>query len=53
MLLKAPDLPGEPGNLMHSQVPDFEVDFAYQGQDGLALVEKSLGWQQHACRNLL
>jgi CheY-like chemotaxis protein len=42
MLLKASDLPGEHGNLTHSQVPDFEVDFAYQGQDGLALVEKSL-----------
>jgi CheY-like chemotaxis protein len=50
MLLKSSHLPKELEPALfkqprkYSQMPDFEIDSAYQGKDGLALIEKSL-WE--------
>jgi CheY-like chemotaxis protein len=42
MLLKFPHVPKEPGSQTPSRIPRFEIDSAYQGEEGLALIEKSL-----------
>jgi hypothetical protein len=46
VLLKSPDLPWDKSPFKDltdiSRMPSFEIDSAYQGQEGLDLIEKSL-----------
>jgi CheY-like chemotaxis protein len=42
LLLKFPFDPNQPNSDTPSRLPRFEIDSAYQGEEGLALIEKSL-----------